>query len=141
MTQKKVNQLEIWEVSNQDTGAKVYTAALNPQDACEQAGWKIEDCFVYHQKPRKQSVKGKGDILLVRIPCLVCSFQYTECLSPATTECPVPHDSPDMNEWLKQVIRAHLCDYVGQDLSKHDHTLRQKWLPMEQAIEELARTT
>jgi len=141
MAKKKVNQLEIWEVTNQTTGKKAYTAALSPQDACEQAGWIIEDCFVYHQKPRKQTVKGQGNILLVRIPCLVCPFQYTECLAPAFTECPVTHDAPTMTEWLKQVATAHLCDYVGQDLSWQDHNLRHKWLPMEQAIDELARTS
>ncbi|GAH75838.1 unnamed protein product, partial [marine sediment metagenome] len=45
--------------------------------------------------------------------------------------------APELQEWLKQVTQAHLCQYYGQDLIMKDYNLGQKWVPMEKAIREL----
>lgn len=138
MSSNVESNLRIYEVSNRITGEKSYQAAKTTEDACKQTGWHIGDCFVNTQKPRHHH-KDKGESeLLVKIPCLTCPFQYAVCRKPATEECPTRPSAPELQNWIKQATEAHLCGYVGAELSKTDYHLGQKWLPMEQAIKELS---
>ncbi len=130
-------ELKIYELTNKDTGEKHIAASYNAQDACKQAGWLFDDCFIVEQKPLSREVKDHKRQLLYKVPCQVCPFQYAECRRPAHRECPVQPNAPDLHEWKKRAIQAHLCDYYGQDLSKKDYHSNQKWIPLEQAIEEL----
>ena len=130
-------QLKIYEVTNKLTGDKGYQAATNREDACKQAGWLIGDCYINAPKPKYQSVPDHEPLVLVKLPCQVCPFQYAECKKPADNDCPVRPNAPELNEWLAQAAEAHLCQYYGQELQKTDYHLNQKWLPMEQAIREL----
>ncbi len=141
MSQTHETEKKLYEVTNRDTGEKHYSISDNAQDACQQVGLSIGDCFVIHQKPKRRAIGDSHSALLVKIPCQVCPFQYGECLSPAEAECPVSRDTPDIHEWTKRVLEAHRCDYVGVELSKNDHQARVKWCPMEQAIVELTQRT
>ncbi|MBA7563525.1 hypothetical protein ES708_05184 [subsurface metagenome] len=137
MSETEAQELKIYELTNKDTGERHLSVSTNAQDACKQAGWLIGDCYVNQQKPKRKAGGDGHSALMVKIPCLTCPFQYAECRKPATEECPTRPSAPELQNWLKQATEAHLCDYVGQELSKIDYQLGQKWLPMEQAIEEL----
>lgn len=130
-------ELQIYQVTNKLTGEKSYRAAKTAEDACKQVGWIIGDCYVTTQKPRYKSVPDHETVVLVKLPCEVCPFQYAECLKPPDQDCPVQHNAPELNEWLKQITQAHICQYYGEELEKIDYQKKQKWLPMEQAIREL----
>ena len=130
-------ELKIYELMNKDTGEKRYAAGVNQMDCCRQLGWKIGDCFIREEKPKRKARGDNHSALMVKIPCQVCPFQYGECRKPAETECPVQPNAPDLKEWLKQAAEAHLCDYYGQELSNNNYHAGQKWLPMVQAIKEL----
>ena len=137
MPKTKAKKLDIYEVSNQDTGEKVYKAATTPQDACEQAGWQIGDCFVFLQKPRSYHVADHDPILKVKISCRTCPFQFAECLKVDTEECPTRPSSPELQNWLKQAAESHLCGYIGVSLTKKDYYSGQKWVTIEIAVKEL----
>jgi len=137
MSKDNGNELKIYEIINQTTGEKSFQPATNAEDACKQAGWLIGDCFVRAEKPRIKPVPDHDSLVLVHIPCETCPFQYAECRKPATEDCPTRPSAPELQNWLKQAAEAHLCNYYGQELSKTDYQLGQKWLPMEQAIKEL----
>lgn len=137
MSQEQEQELKIYEVTHRATGVKHFKAATNAEDACKQAGWSIGDCYVVAQKPRVKPIPDHEPMLLVKIPCKTCPFQYAECLKPANEKCPVQPTAPDLQEWLKQVTQAHLCQHYGQDLIMKDYNLGQKWVPMEKAIGEL----
>jgi len=130
-------ELTIYDIINRTSGQNSCQAAKTADDACKQAGWLIGDCYVIPQKPRYKSVPDHEPLVLVKIPCEVCPFQYAECLKPPDQNCPVQHNAPELNEWLKQIAQAHICNYYGEELNKIDYQKKQKWLPMEQAIREL----
>ena len=132
------DKLKIYEITNRTTGEKHYLVSDNAQDACKQAGWLIGDCFIVEQKPSRKPSSDNHTHLLVKIPCRLCSYQYAECVSPPGEQCPCRPDTPDLNEWLKQVAKAHLCPHVGEQLEKQDYDLSQKWVTIEQAINELS---
>lgn len=138
MSETGDQELKIYEIINQTTGEKSYQPATTAQDACKQAGWLIGDCYVNEQKPRRKPVPDHDTLILVKIPCQVCPFQYAECKKPAEAECLCQPNSPELQEWLKQISQAHLCDYAGRELTKKDYNLGQKWLPIEDAIKELS---
>jgi len=131
-------ELKIYEVHNRNTGQKHYSVATNAEDACKLIGLQTGDCFVSEVKPQRKARGDNHSALMVKIPCLVCPFQYADCRKPFTEQCPVQPNAPELKDWLKQAAKAHLCQYYGQELSNNDYHLGQKWLPLEQAIEELS---
>ena len=137
MNNSKPQDLKIYEVINRATGIRHFSASYNAEDACKQAGWSIGDCYVIEQMPRWKPVPGHDSILLVKVPCLTCPFQYGECKKPETEECPTRPSSPELQNWLKQAAEARLCPYVGASLRKNDYNLGQKWVSMLEAIKEL----
>jgi len=137
MNPSDTKEVKLYEIINRSSGQKSYQPASNAEDACSQAGWLPGDCFILEQKPRRKSAPGQEEKLLVRIPCHICPFQYCECRKLDSDDCPIQPTSPELKEWLKQATAAHLCDFVGQLLTKKDHRLGQKWLPLEEAIHEL----
>ena len=141
MSKTEAQELKIYEVTNRNTGEKRFACGYSTQEACESKGWLIGDCYVIEQKPRTQAVPDKPPKLLYRVHCLTCPFQYAECRKPDNEDCPTRPSSPELQNWIKQAAEAHLCGHVGQELSKKDYNFGQKWVPMEQAIEELARTS
>ncbi|MBA7656318.1 hypothetical protein ES703_64242 [subsurface metagenome] len=138
MSTNGYQELKTYELTNKNTGQKRYAVGVNQQDCCRQIGWLIGDCFIVEHKPIRKAGKDEHSALLVKIPCQVCPFQYAECRKPAEAECPVRPNAPEFKEWLGQALEAHRCDYYGQELSHTDYRLSQRWLPMEQAIVELA---
>ncbi|MBA7589055.1 hypothetical protein ES708_31129 [subsurface metagenome] len=137
MNQLNDQELEIYEITNRSTGEKHFAASYSAEEACKQAGWLIGNCFVREVKPQRKARKDDHSAMLVKIPCEVCPFQYAECRKPAKEDCPTRPSAPELQNWLKQAAESHLCDYVGQELSQTDYHLNRKWLPMQQAIEEL----
>lgn len=131
------DDLQIYEVTNKNTGQKSYQAAPTAQDACTQAGWMIGDCFTLYQKPRHKPIPNHQSILLVKIPCNTCPYQFAECLKPDNDECPTKTETQDLDDWRQQAARAYLCTHTGKKLAKTDYHLGQKWVTMEQAIKEL----
>jgi len=129
--------LKIYEVTHTQTGDKSYQAATNAQDACKQAGWFTGHCFIIEQQPHRKPLPHHEPLLLVKIPCFTCPFQYAECRKPESEKCPTQPSTPELHDWLKQAAQSRLCHYVGQDLTKNDYNLGQKWLKIEDAINEL----
>lgn len=129
---------KIYEVTNRITGEKRSTCSITVYDACKSLGWIIGDCFVNEVEPKLHKPLDQPRGLLVHIPCLVCSFQYAECRLPPDTQCPCKPTSPELKEWLNQATQSHLCNHVGQTLSHIDYEKQEKWLPLSEAIEELA---
>lgn len=124
----------IYDVTHRDTGEKRSTAALNSQDACIKVGWSTSDCFVVEQKPTRKLSQHHKYLPLYHVPCLVCPFQCGECNKPANEKCPVNPCAPDLKQWLIQASEAHLCPYQGNELDRKDHVLKQKWVPLEEAL-------
>ena len=137
MTNTNEQELQIYEVTNRTTGNTSYQPATNAEDACKQAGWLIGDCYVSIHKPRYKPIPDHEGLNLVKLPCLTCPYQYAECQKPPALDCPVRPQAPDIQEWLKQATKTRLCPFVGETLTKKDHNLGQKWIPIEQAIKEL----
>ena len=137
MSENKTQELKIFDVTNKDTGERLVVVGVNHMDCCRQLGWKIDDCFIAEQMPRRKTNGDGHSNLLVRIPCQVCPFQYAECRKLDAELCPTQPNVPELQEWLKQAAESHLCNYVGQGLYTIDYHLGQKWCSMEQAIEEL----
>ncbi|MBA7688941.1 hypothetical protein ES703_97430 [subsurface metagenome] len=132
------DELQIYEVLNTDTGMKSYQAATNAEDACTQAGWQREACYVVAQTPRRPRTAENKPGLLVHLPSNVCPYQYAECTKPENEVCPHRPDSPELSQWLKQVGHATTCPHKGIDLAASDYRLGQKWLPLTEAITELS---
>jgi len=138
MTDNREQELKIYEVTHRETGEKSYQAATNAQDACKQAGWLIGDCFVVAQKPRHRRKDKHETQPLVKVSCEVCPYQYAECRKPSNVGCPTRPSAPDFNEWTKQALKAHLCPYVGQALTRKDYFSHEKWVSVEEAVKELS---
>lgn len=138
MTQTPGTELKLYQVTNRVTGERWLAITDNPGDACKQADWLFDDCYVEEVTERRGHSKAGEPPLKVKIPCHVCPFQYTECKKPDEVDCPIAPYAPDLNEWLKQATKAHLCLHFGQDLTMKDYNLRQKWVTLPQAIEELS---
>jgi len=137
MSKTEAQELKIYELTNRDTGEKHLAVSYTAEEACKQAGWLIDNCFIVEQKPLRKAVEGHESQLLYKVPCQVCPFQYAECRRPADKECPVRPNAPELKEWLAQAAEARLCDHYGQELSEKDYHFNQKWIALEQAIEEL----
>ena len=132
------NRLKIYRVTDSFTGKVSYQAATNTRDACQQAGWLVENCYVVEQTSKTTAGRYSTSTILVKIPCKVCPFQYAECQKPEDGYCPVRPNAPELAEWLKQAARVHMCPFVGDDLRREDYENRQKWVKIEEAIKELA---
>lgn len=137
MSDNESTNLKIYEVYNRSTGERHYSVAINAQEACNLAGWQIRGCFVTEAKLQYKPAPHHKAMLLVAIPCQTCTFQYAECRKPPDKDCPCQPNAPDLNQWLAQAAQAHLCDFVGQTLTKKDYNLGQKWCPADKAIAEL----
>jgi len=141
MEDPEAQDLNIYEVINRTTGERSVHVSLNSQDACQQAGWLIGDCYVNVQKPRyRPTSRGKSEAM-VKIPCRTCPFQYSSCNLEQGKPCPIKPEAPELKEWLKQASQAHLCPHQGQELTKKDHNLQQKCISLTQAIAELSPKT
>jgi len=138
MSETETQELKVYEITHRTTGEKSFQAARTADNACEQAGWLIGDCFVVEQKPRVKPIPRHDPSVSYKVPCLTCPFQYAECRKPDDTECPTRPQAPELQEWLKQAAEAHLCPHVGVVLSKKDYQFQQKWLPIAEALEELS---
>lgn len=137
MSKRKPKDINIYDIDNRNTGECAHLPGTSAEDACKHTGWLIEDCFIVEQRPRYKPVPHHEALLLVKIPCRTCPFQYAECLRNDTEECPVQHDAPQVTEWLKQVAQAHLCSYIGKGLRHIDYNLGRKWVKLDEAIKEL----
>jgi len=138
MSNNGEQEVFIYVVTNRTTGEKSYQPATNAQDACQQAGWLIGDCYVVTLSPRYKPVPDHDPLVLVKLPCQICPYQWAECKKPAGGECPCRREMPDLKEWLAEVTKSHLCEFVGEELAKTDYRQGQKWLPIAQAIKELS---
>ena len=138
MSETEDQELKIYELTNLNTGEKQFSVSNNAQDACKQAGCIVGDCFVREVKPELRPRGDGHSVLMVKIPCRVCPYQFGECIRPVTGLCPVRTETPDILEWARQAALAHLCQHTGKALTRKDYNLYQKWCPMEQAIAELA---
>jgi len=126
MSNTETPELKIFELTNRNTGEKRYVVGVNQQDCCRQLDWKIGDCFIREEKPKRKARGDNHSALLVKIPCRVCPFQYAECKKPTEADCPTQPNAPELQDWLKQAAQAHLCDYYGEALSQTDYHLGQK---------------
>ncbi len=138
MNNPEAQELKLYEVMNKNTGERHFAVSYNAQDACLQAGWLIGDCYVVEQKPLAKYHKKQLTRLLVKIPCRVCPYVFTDCNKPDNTDCPVRLDTQDLNEWLKETSKASICLYTGEHLSNRDYQIRLKTTTLAQAIKELS---
>ncbi len=129
--------VNIYEVTSRSTGAKHFTVAASPKGACNLHGWDIEDCFVKEVQPHYQPGKKETLGLLVTIPCKLCLYQYSACDLPLGQQCPCKPTTPEINEWVRQAMQSHLCNFVGQSLTRKHYEQSQKTVPLSQAVEEL----
>ena len=134
----EAEELKLYEVTHRATGESHFAVSNTAYDACVQAGWVIGDCYVVEQKPIAKYDKHERAILFVKIPCRVCPYQYTACNKPPEAKCPTQPETPELNQWLKEISKAHLCPHAGQDLGKRDYQKRLKRVPLEEATNELS---
>ncbi len=126
MSQNEAHELKIYELTDKTTGRHHISVSDNAQDACKQAGWLIGDCSIRDITPPPTQNPNETSPLIHKIPCQVCPYQYAECNKPAEAECPARDNTPDLNEWLKAVAKAHLCQYTGMVLTEKNYHLHQK---------------
>ena len=124
----------IYHITNATTGEKVLEAAHSPQEACQQAGWSVHDCYVVSARPQRRPGHYRDNQLYIKLTCKVCPYQYGECLRKDDQTCPCQSNTPDLKEWYTQVSKAHLCDFVGKHLMSQDYRLQQKWVTVEEAL-------
>jgi len=137
MTGEPTSTSKLFEVTNKTTGEQYYAVTDNPDDACQQAGWPVADCFVYEQTPRPRHEGNRKPQYYVKIPCQTCPYQYAECLKPEYTDCPIRQTDTDFNTWRKRALQAHLCNFTGHTLTKTDYQKGQKLVKLSVAITEL----
>ena len=138
MTTKGKHEITIYRVVHRPSGEVSHQAATTNEEACKQAGWDIEDCFVTTAIQRYKPVPDHDSLILVKIPCQVCPYQWAECKKLPAEVCPCQHQIPDLKEWLTEITKSHLCPFVGESLAKTDYRLFQKWVTIAQAIKELS---
>ena len=138
MSLKTKGQKQIYEVTNRETGEKSFQPATTAEKACKQAGWLVENCFTALAIERWKPVPDHDPVHLIRIPCQVCPYQWAECKKGEQDECPCRREMPDLNEWLAEITKSHLCEFIGQALAKTDYRQWQKWVLIAQAIKELS---
>jgi len=138
MSETESTELKVYEITNRETGEKSHQAASNAEDACKQAGWLIGNCYVVLAIHHRTLDSQNEPVVLVRISCQVCPYQWAECKKPPRRICPCRREMPDLNEWLAEITKAHLCEFVGEELTKTDYRQFQKWTPIAQAIKELS---
>lgn len=129
---------KIYQVTHRESGEKRYIASSAAQNACAGLGWLIGDCHIYEVEPQLHNIQSFKTTLCIKVPCGVCSFQWAECQLSPGYECPCSPTTPDVQEWARQVVKAHLCTHVGVSLLRKDYYLHQKWLPLEEAVKELS---
>jgi len=138
MSQTQETKAKLYYITNRATKKRGLAVSDNAQDACKQLGWMIGDCFVQEAHEHLRRRKEHGLEPLVRVPTLTCPYQYAACKRPKNTPCSLNQDTPDLPEWLRVAMQAHLCAYVGEPLYKKDHALQQKWVTIEEAVKEFA---
>jgi len=137
MNTPEAKELKLYEVTHRATGERHYAVDYNAQDACLQAGWPTGDCYVVEQRPLTKYDKHERAIMLVKIPCHVCPYQYAECVKPDDTECPIRPETSDPTQWIKETSKARSCPHTGEELGKRNYDRRLKRVSLEQAIKEL----
>lgn len=138
MNTTEAKEQKLYEITHRATGERHYAVSDNAQDACLQAGWPIGDCYVAEQKPLYKYDKHERAILLVKIPCQVCPYHYAECIKPDAAECPIRPETPDLEQWLKQVSAARICQHKGEPLGIRDYQKHLKRVPLAEAMKELS---
>lgn len=126
MTKHKAQELQTYELINKATGKKHISLSDTPQNACKQAGWQIDDCSVRDVSSPPTQDHNPLRLADFKIPCQVCPYQYGECTKPAEARCPARTNTPNLSEWMKQVMRAHLCQYTGVALTEKNYHQHQK---------------
>ena len=91
MSETEDQELKIYELTNLNTGEKQFSVSNNAQDACKQAGCIVGDCFVREVKPELRPRGDGHSVLMVKIPCRVCPYQFGEGVRPDTEVCPVAY--------------------------------------------------
>lgn len=129
----------IYKATNTVTGVCAHIAAKDATEACKALGWDIGETYITVLEPRYTATQKRHGSFLYAVPCDVCPFQYAQCSRPKDRDCQVPHQAPELTEWLKQVSLAHLCPYVGESLDKEDYEKHKCWLPLESALALLAQ--
>lgn len=138
MSEYESTEKKIYQITHRETGEKRIVASIAAQNACAGLGWMIGDCHVYEVTPEMHSVEPFKTALCVKVPCNICSFQWSECKLQHGCQCPCSPTTPDVQEWTRQAMKAHLCTHIGIALFKKDYYMHQKWLPLEEAVRELA---
>ncbi len=126
MTEHKAQRPQIYMTINKNTGESHFLASHNAQEDCKEAGALIGTCYVINATPPPPQ---EPDIKLHRIKkilCQICPYQYGECTKPPEGECPLRTNTPDLQEWIKQSAKAHLCQYTGVALTEKDYYKHQK---------------
>ena len=137
MAEKKAETRSIYTITHRELGIVQNVAAPDAQTACQRLGWEIGDCHVFKQEPAWHHSPGRKSAFMVKVPCRVCTWQYASCSRRKEEVCPVQVNAQEVTEWLKQTCQAHLCKHVGAELTRKDYDLRQIWLPLPQAIQQL----
>ena len=138
MSQTPETNKKIWELRSRFTGDRTLVVALDQTEALLQVKGDLDRYAVHEVKQYWKMQKGAGWDYRVAIPTETCPYQYGSCNRPEGTTCGFVGDCPDLQEWLKRAHQAHLCPHVGQQLTKKDHMLKQKWVTMADAVKELS---
>lgn len=134
MTEPQPAIMSIYRVTNRETGEVRLVPAESQQAAVERLGWLIVECHVIRVQPSFERPFHRQATFMVAVPCRVCHAQYASCNLPDGTDCHLLEGAPDVAEWLKQTLRAHQCDHVGEPLGIADYKKRQSFMPTSDAI-------
>lgn len=137
MTKPETEPRCIYRVTHRERGTIHHVAAESGQAACDSLGWTVGESHIFEVPRQRHPTRLNDPAIYVKLPCETCPYQRAECLRPALTTCPVRSDVPDIAQWIDKVLHAHLCDYVGVDLTVIDYGSHRKWVTIAQAVKEL----
>ena len=137
MSRTQETEKKIFELRSRFTGDRQLVVAIDQADALKQVDGDIDRFAINEVRQYHRKETGAGCGYLVKIPTETCPYQYASCDRPTVYDCPLMPYHPELQEWLKRAHEAHLCSFTGHQLTKKDHMLKQKWVTMKDAVNEL----
>ena len=131
--------LKAYTVTHRPTGERKTAIACNPEEACTQCYWDINECLCEEQPHSERFIHNLGFQPLCKIPIRVCPYQYAQCALPTNVVCPNRPANPDVTAWVIEATQSHLCDFIGTELSKKEWTGYYRWVTIAEALTLLTR--
>jgi len=124
--------LKAYRVTHREELKAKTVLAGTPEEAAKLAGYLIDDCHVEETEKYDRYLKGHGSQIMIKLSIRICPFQDAVCQLQDDLECPNRPDAPDITSWVKQATKAHLCEHVGDEITRKEWLGRYKWAKIDE---------